>query len=97
MFLLGAALTINALTYLNFDPRYGFLKIKEQAVASGYYLPFYYMHVAIGGLILLVGFVQVSTWFRNKWIRLHRALGKFYVYGILFLCRTRWVGDEFFC
>jgi uncharacterized membrane protein YozB (DUF420 family) len=83
LFLLGAALTINALMYLNFDPHYGFLEIKKVAVASGYYLPFYYMHVILGGLILLVGFAQVSTWFRNKWTRLHRMLGKFYVYGVL--------------
>lgn len=82
--MLGAALTINALTYLNFDPQYGFLEIKKQAVATGFYLPFYYMHVIVGGLILLVGFAQVSTWFRKKWTNLHRTLGKFYVYGVLF-------------
>ncbi|NOS91326.1 MAG: DUF2306 domain-containing protein [Cyclobacteriaceae bacterium] len=96
LFLSGAALTINALTYLNFDPRYGFLKIKEQAVASGYYLPFYYTHVIIGGLILLVGFVQVSTWFRSKWTKLHRMLGKFYVYGVLFFAAPGGLVMSFF-
>jgi hypothetical protein len=83
LLLLGFALTLNALTYLNFDPTYGFLQIKASAVASGYYLPFYYCHVVVGGLILLAGFIQVSSRFRKKWINAHRKVGYFYVYGIL--------------
>ncbi len=84
LFLLGFALTINALTYFNFDPSYSFLKIKKEAVASGLYLPFYYAHVLVGGLILISGFFQVWTWFRKKFQSVHRMLGYFYVYGVLF-------------
>ena len=96
LFLLGAALTINALTYLNFDPDYGFLKIKSVAVASGKYLPFYYLHVLFGGLILIAGFIQVSKWFRSKWISVHRKVGYFYVIGILFLAAPGGLGMSFF-
>lgn len=85
LFILGASLTVNALTYLNFDPSYSFLKIKQQAVATGIYLPFYYFHVIIAGLILVAGFMQVSKWFRNRYLNLHRKAGYFYVFGILFL------------
>ena len=92
LFLLGAALAINALTYLNFDPEYGFLKIKSAAVASGKYLPFYYLHVLFGGLILMAGFVQVSKWFRSKWLTIHRKVGYFYVMGILFLAAPGGLG-----
>jgi hypothetical protein len=84
LFVLAAALAVNALTYLNFDPQYSFLKIKQQAIASGFYLPFYYFHVLFGGLILMAGFIQVSKWFRNKWLSIHRKVGYFYVFGILF-------------
>ena len=80
---LGAALALNALTYINFDPQYGFLKLKQQAIATGWYLPAYYSHVLISALILLSGFFQVST-ISRRWPRVHRVLGYIYVMGILF-------------
>ena len=96
LFLLGCALTLNALTYLNFNPNFGFLKIKQTAIASGKYLPFYYLHVLFSGLILLAGFVQVSKRFRNRWISIHRKVGYFYVMGILFLAAPGGLGMSFF-
>ncbi|HCW06606.1 MAG TPA: hypothetical protein DGG95_04480 [Cytophagales bacterium] len=96
LFLLGLALSINALTYLNFDSSYGFLKIKAAAVASGKYLPFYYLHVLFGGLILFAGFIQVSKWFRTKWKSFHRGVGYFYVLSILFCAAPGGLGMSFF-
>ncbi len=96
LFVLGMALTVNALTYLNFNPTYGFLKLKQAAVASGLYLPFYYCHVLMGGLILLAGFIQVSTWFRNRWMSVHRKVGYFYVFGILFFAAPGGLMMSFF-
>jgi len=93
---LGTSLTINALTYLNFNPNYGFLKIKQAAVASGIYLPFYYFHVLIGGLILVAGFIQISKWFRKRYLNLHRKVGYFYVMGILFLAAPGGLVMSFF-
>jgi uncharacterized membrane protein len=80
---LGVALALNALLYLNFDANYKFLKLKQEAIATGWYLPFYYSHVLISAVILLCGFFQVSG-IGRKWIKLHRALGYVYVMGILF-------------
>ncbi len=80
---LGIALALNALTYINFNPQYGFLKLKQQAIATGWYLPAYYSHVLISALILISGFFQVSAMSR-KWPRIHRMLGYVYVMGILF-------------
>lgn len=96
LFLLGLSLTINALTYLNFDPDYSFLRIKRQAVLSGRYLPFYYAHVLMGGLILTFGFFQVWTWFRNRFAKVHRLVGYFYVYGVLLLAAPGGFGMSFF-
>lgn len=96
LFVLGAALTVNALTYLNFNPTYGFLKLKQAAVAAGLYLPFYYCHVLVGGLILLAGFIQVSTWFRNRWMSIHRKIGYFYVFGVLFFAAPGGLVMSFF-
>lgn len=82
--ILGVILALHAWRYVNFDPSYGFLQLKKKAIATGWYLPAYYSHVLISALILVIGFFQVSNIGRN-WIRVHRALGRVYVFGILFL------------
>jgi uncharacterized membrane protein YozB (DUF420 family) len=82
-FLLGAALAGNALSYFNFDPQYSFLKLKQAAIETGWYLPAYYSHVLVAGIILVIGFFQVSDRFRNRFLKIHRVLGIIYVFGIL--------------
>lgn len=82
--LLAVSLAFNALSYINFDSGYGFLRLKQQAIATGWYLPFYYSHVLIGGIILVIGLFQLHPLSQKKFRRMHRALGYFYVMGILF-------------
>lgn len=82
--LLAVSLAFNALSYINFDSGYGFLRLKQQAIATGWYLPFYYSHVLIGGIILVTGLFQLHPLSQKKFRRMHRALGYFYVMGILF-------------
>lgn len=77
-------LAINTLTYLNFDSQYGFLKRKQEAIATGWYLPFYYSHVLVSGIILVCGIFQLHPMSRRRFPRVHRWLGYFYVMGILF-------------
>ena len=84
VFLLGAALAANAFRYANFDFTYGFLKLKQDAIATGWYLPAYYSHVLVAGLILLIGFFQLHPTWGQRWKKLHRSLGYIYVMGILF-------------
>jgi hypothetical protein len=84
VFLLAVSLAFNALSYINFDSGYGFLRLKQQAIATGWYLPFYYSHVLIGGIILVTGLFQLHPLSQKKFRRMHRALGYFYVMGILF-------------
>jgi hypothetical protein len=93
--LLASSLAYNALTYINFDPSYSFLRLKQQAISTGWYLPAYYSHVLFGGLILLFGFFQmlpISLRFR----RIHRAMGYFYVMGILFFAAPGGLVMSFF-
>lgn len=82
--LLVVSLSANALLYLNFDPGYRFLRLKQEAVASGWYLPAYYSHVILGGIILAAGLLQVYPGMSRRFRRTHRALGYVYVMGILF-------------
>lgn len=82
-FVLAVALAGNALTYLNFDPTYGFLRLKQQAIATGWYLPAYYAHVIVGGIILVIGFFQLHPDSLRRFRKLHRVLGYMYVVGVL--------------
>ncbi|MBL7858964.1 MAG: DUF2306 domain-containing protein [Cyclobacteriaceae bacterium] len=81
--LLAVPLAINALRYFNFDSKYGFLLIKQIAIESGWYLPAYYAHVLVAGVILLIGIFQLYPETRLRWPSLHRLLGKVYVFGVL--------------
>src|SRR5689334_3339003 len=81
---LAIALAGNALSYFNFDPQYSFLRLKQEAIATGWYLPAYYSHVLISGVILVVGLFQLHPKSNTKFRRTHRVLGYVYVMGILF-------------
>ena len=92
LLLLAVPLSINALSYLNLDSEYGFLRLKKDAISTGWYLPAYYAHVLIAAIILLIGFFQVHPTFGLRWRKTHRLLGKIYVGGILFfLLRVDWL------
>jgi hypothetical protein len=82
---LALSLAFNAMSYINFDPNYGFLRLKEKAIATGWYLPFYYSHVLLGGLILLIGLFQIYPDSHKRFRKTHRIAGYIYVMGILFL------------
>ncbi|MBX2963242.1 MAG: DUF2306 domain-containing protein [Cyclobacteriaceae bacterium] len=83
--ILAMPLAINALAYINFDPVYGFLRLKQQAIATGFYLPAYYAHVLAAALILLIGIFQLHPTLGLRWRKFHRTLGKVYVGGVLFV------------
>lgn len=84
VFALAVLLAGNALSYINFNPTYGFLRLKQEAVSTGWYLPAYYSHVLTGGIILVIGFIQLIPSIRSQYKNLHRYLGYGYVMGILF-------------
>jgi len=74
-------LSLAVVEYLGFKPDTGFLKLKQAAVKSGWYLPAFYSHIFGSGIILICGFFQ----FNGKIsLKIHKALGRIYVYGILF-------------
>jgi hypothetical protein len=81
---LALLLAANALSYINFDAQYGFLRLKQEAIATGWYLPFYYSHVLIGGLILVIGLFQLHPASIRRFKQIHRVSGYVYVMGILF-------------
>lgn len=69
--------------YYDFKNQSAFLEIKRAAIKTGWYLPAFYCHIIGSSIILLVGFFQFSKKvYTNR--PLHRALGKLYVFGVLF-------------
>jgi uncharacterized membrane protein YozB (DUF420 family) len=81
--------------YRTFQPDTVFLQIKQFAVKTGFYLPFFYSHIMASSIILLVGFFQFSKGvYSNK--KLHRMLGKIYVFGVLFFAAPGAYGMAFF-
>ena len=69
--------------YYNFKNQSAFLTIKEAAIKTGWYLPAFYCHIIGSSIILLIGFFQFSKKvYSNR--PLHKALGKLYVFGVLF-------------
>jgi len=71
------------LQYWDFKNNSAFLRIKQAAVDTGWYLPAFYCHIIGSSIILLAGFFQFSkTVYSNR--GLHKVLGKLYVFGVLF-------------
>ena len=69
--------------YYDFKNQSAFLTIKEAAIKTGWYLPAFYCHIISSSIILLAGFFQFSKKvYSNR--PLHKALGKLYVFGVLF-------------
>ena len=69
--------------YYDFKNHSAFLEIKKAAVKTGWYLPAFYCHIIASSIILLVGFFQFSKMVYNN-RPIHKALGKLYVFGVLF-------------
>jgi uncharacterized membrane protein len=61
-----------------------FLGFKQAAIKTGWYMPAFYCHIFASSVILLVGFFQFSEKvYTNR--KVHRALGKIYVLGVLLI------------
>lgn len=43
----------------------------------------FFAHIIFGGLALFIGWRQFGESFRNKYIRMHRSIGKIYVVSVL--------------
>jgi uncharacterized membrane protein YozB (DUF420 family) len=69
--------------YADLKQQSQFLSFKQAAIKTGWYMPAFYCHIIGSSIILLAGFFQFSKKVYNN-RPLHKALGKLYVFGVLF-------------
>ena len=62
-----------------------FLSIKQEEIKLPHYQIAFFTHVYTSLFTILAGFTQFSAWIRRKYKKLHRLIGKFYVFVILIL------------
>ncbi|MDG4654884.1 DUF2306 domain-containing protein [Chryseobacterium arthrosphaerae] len=71
--------------YTSFEKNIGFLAFKQQVVNNPYWMAFFYVHIFSITLCLLAGLTQFSNHFLTENRKLHRIIGKVYVYNILII------------
>jgi uncharacterized membrane protein len=70
--------------YFVFDKKFGLLNSKsDELLNSIFWNSGFYIHIVLGGLALLIGWIQFSSKMRAKRIILHRQIGKVYVISSL--------------
>lgn len=71
--------------YLSFRTDIGFLLAKQEFISDKAWMVAFYIHISSSILVVFTGPFQFVKALRNKFLRLHRVLGKIYVGAILFL------------
>ncbi len=70
--------------YFFIERTFGLLGSKSQVLLeSSLWNTMFYAHILLGGLALLVGWIQFSERIRRRALKLHRTLGKIYVIAVL--------------
>lgn len=54
-----------------------------ELLANAFYTFSFYSHISLGGIALLIGWVQFSKKLRAKYLNVHRTIGKIYVGSVL--------------
>ncbi len=75
----------NILQYRFFDPGVGFLAFKQEYLSIKIWNWAFYIHVFSSLFTLLSGFFQFSKFLQSRHRKIHRWIGRIYVYNILFI------------
>lgn len=83
---LGTFLMLRSIAeHFSFNPTVGFLKLKQDYLHIPIWKAAFYIHVFSAILTLLAGFTQFSTLILAKHKKLHKAMGKVYVWNIFLI------------
>lgn len=71
--------------YFFIDRKFGLLASKADWLLADFFWNMgFYTHIVLGGISLLIGWIQFSKTFRKKYPQVHRQVGKIYVVCELF-------------
>ena len=80
MSILAVLTGLYPIAYFILDTRFGLLSTKpDELLADTLYNLAFFTHITLGGITLLVGWLQFNASFRNRNLQLHRMMGKIYV------------------
>lgn len=85
LFIFSIVMLNTIFQYTTFEKSIGFLQFKQDVVNNPYWLLFFYIHIFSIILCLLAGLTQFSNIFLTENPKLHRIIGKIYVYNILII------------
>lgn len=82
--ILGVGVGLYPLMYFFLDRKFGLLASKsDELLADVFWNTGFYGHILLGGLALLIGWIQFSKKIRSTNLKLHRTIGKIYVIAAL--------------
>ena len=82
--ILATSIGLYPLTYFVLDREFGLLASKSaELLSDNLWNIAFYGHILLGGLALLIGWLQFNDKWRRKNIKLHRTVGKTYVIAVL--------------
>lgn len=73
------------LQYTDGNPTTAFLALKQNYISDRIWLLAFYIHISASIFCLAAGFTQFSVGLRNQIPKIHRWVGKIYVFSILFI------------
>jgi hypothetical protein len=81
----GMGVGLYPILYFLIDRKFGLLNSKSEALlADLVWNSLFYTHIILGGLALLVGWIQFNKKIQRTRIQLHRTIGKIYMVAVLF-------------
>jgi uncharacterized membrane protein len=84
MSLLAIAIGLYPITYFVVDREFGLLSSKTPGLLADIIWNIaFYIHIVLGGLALLIGWMQFNAKLRNNNLRRHRLIGKIYIVSVL--------------
>jgi uncharacterized membrane protein len=82
--LLAILIGLYPVIYFLIDRNFGLLHSKSNTVlTSTFWNIAFYVHIILGGLALLIGWVQFNSKVRSKNLKLHKQIGKIYIIAVL--------------
>lgn len=74
-----------AFSYFDFDLNKGFLGSKQEMIGNSIWMSAFYLHLLFGGIATLVGIPLFFSKLISFTSKVHKQLGKLYIFSILFI------------